>query len=1096
MSVFDVPDGELNFPKTEKAVLQFWKDQDIFGKQLAMNSRDACAAAEREYRPFVFFEGPPTANGMPHPGHILTRCIKDIFLRFNTATGHDIPRKAGWDTHGLPVEIEVEKVLGIEGKEGIETFGVEPFVRKCKDSVFKYSDIWTKQTERIGFWVDLDDPYVTYHQSYIESVWWALKQFFDAGFLYHGHKIVPYCPRCGTALSSHEVGQGYKEVADPSAFVAFHSKDDPTVSFVAWTTTPWTLLSNVALAVGKDYDYDYCEVEGETLIMASALREKAMGKVPHTVVKTVKGAELVGKEYEPLFPYATYEKPACRVIAGDFVGLDAGSGIVHIAPAFGEDDYRVGMENDLPVVNLVKADGAFIDAVTPWKGRFVKDCDKDIIKELKQRKQLLRSEQYLHDYPYCWRCDSPLLYYARPTWYIRTTAIKDKMLENNAAITWLPEHIKEGRFGNFLETNVDWALSRERYWGTPLPIWTCADCGKQEAVGSIKELCARSREGIADVELHKPYVDEVTLTCSACSGVMKRVTEVIDCWFDSGAMPFAQWGYPHAEGSAEKLADAYPASFISEAIDQTRGWFYSLLAIGTLLKECASSGPGATDPTMALFRNTPYPLPYKQCLVLGHVCDEKGYKMSKSKGNYVDPWEILDDNGADAMRWCFYSSNNPWASVRFSRPAVRDAQKDFLVRLRNIHQFFVIYANIDGFDPSRGLTGVGGVGCGAFDAAEGFIAPQDRQMLDRWILSKLASTGNTVRTHLEKMDIYASARALHDFVDALSNWYVRRSRDRFWKAGMDEDKRAAYWTLYECLSQVSVLIAPFVPFFAEHLYQELVAKKLPGVPESVHLHPWLEFSDAMIDTDVEARMDLVREMASLGLAARASEKLKVRQPLSEAVIILADAKDRLSIADLLPIVADEVNVKAVVFAENAATYVSYEVKPNFKTLGPKLGKDVKAFGAALAAMDASTIASRVGAGKSVDVMVNGAPVCVEPEDLDVRINAREGYVASQGLKSVVVIDTTVTPELAREGLARELINRIQSLRKERDLAYEARIRVTIDATDEQIQQALQEHMAMIASETLCDGVTTGVVPDAEPSFDIDGMTVRIAMEMA
>ncbi|MFH0911749.1 MAG: isoleucine--tRNA ligase, partial [Planctomycetota bacterium] len=888
MAVFKPVDAKIDFPRREEEILAFWRERDIFRRQVEANGAAACRKAGRPHRPFVFFEGPPTANGKPHPGHVLTRVMKDIFLRYHAMQGFDVERKAGWDTHGLPVEIEVEKALGIEGKEGIEAYGIETFVKQCKESVFRYADLWAKMTERIGFWIDLEHPYVTYRQEYIESVWWILKKLFDAGLLYHGHKVVPYCPRCGTALSSHEVGLGYRTVSDPSLYVALHVKGEPGLSLLAWTTTPWTLVSNVALAVKADCDYDYVEVGGETLVMAAALRPSCMGKIPHEVKKTVKGRDLVGLEYEPLFPYGRPDKPAHRVVAADFVGLDAGSGIVHMAPAFGEDDYRIAQEEDLPVLNLVNPDGTFVEAVTPWKGVFVKDADPAIIRHLRERKLVLKAGEVVHEYPFCWRCESPLIYYARPAWYIRTTLVKDRMLANNARIDWHPEHIRDGRFGNFLATNVDWALSRERYWGTPLPIWLCAACGRVTAVGSLAELRAQATRDCGAIDLHKPYVDAVELACPSCGGAMRRVPEVIDCWFDSGAMPLAQWGYPYAPGSMEKLREAYPASFITEAIDQTRGWFYSLLAIATLLRACAEKAPReALDPALGVFLETPDPVPYRRCLVLGHVCDEAGYKMSKSKGNYLDPWEVIEEHGADALRWHFYSGNHPWASVRFSKAAVRDSQKEFLLRLHNVCQFFVIYANIDGFDPSEGLSKLAALAPEALAEARTYVKPEARAPLDRWILAKLRRATREVKTGLDGMDILAACKSLSFFVDALSNWYVRRSRDRFWKSVKDADKYAAYWTLYECLARVSLLAAPFVPFLAESLYQALAAGLFPGLPESVHLHSWpLEAAGEEIQAG-EAAMDRAREIASLGLAARASQKLKVRQPLSEAIVILA-----------------------------------------------------------------------------------------------------------------------------------------------------------------------------------------------------------------
>ncbi len=1095
MDVFKPVDREINFPASEMKWLEFWNKEKIFEKQLEQGRRRAKAEGKST---FVFYEGPPTANGMPHPGHVLTRVVKDLFPRFRAMQGYDVPRKAGWDTHGLPVEIEVEKELGIEGKRAIEDYGVEPFVKKCKDSVFRYSDAWRKLTERIGFWVDMDDPYVTYHESYIESVWWSLKRMFDAGLIYHGHKIVPWCPRCGTALSSHEVGQGYREVADPSAYVAFRSAEDPSLLYIAWTTTPWTLLSNVALAVGPEFTYDYVKAGDETLVMASALREKVMGKIPHEIVKTVKGSDLVGKKYVQLFDYVKPDKPAFRIIAGDFVGLDAGSGIVHIAPAFGEDDYRVGRENDLPILNLVNPDGSIVAAAAPFAGRFVKDADPLILKELKNRKQLLKSEQHLHDYPFCWRCPSPLLYYPRPAWYIRTSTIKDKMLENNAKVKWMPEHIRDGRFGNFLETNIDWALSRERYWGTPLPIWRCAACGHTAAVGGKHELLelAKNRADLpANFELHKPWVDNVILACDKCGNDMKRVPEVIDCWYDSGAMHFAQWGYPYAEGSLTRLLAALPADFISEAIDQTRGWFYSLLAIATLLKECAARKRAeGKDPGDLAPWEKHYPLPYKSCLVLGLLLSEEGTKLSKKLRNYPDPAEVLNKEGADAMRWFFYISNQPWTSTRFFEGGIREAQKDYLVRLRNVYSFFVIYANIDGFNPAEGNPGLKELTPAEFAKSPAYVPPAERSLLDRWMLSKLENCAAEVEKQLEDMNILLAAQALNSLVEQLSIWYVRRSRDRFWSSDHNPDKAAAYWTLYEALCKIALLTAPFTPFFAEELYQELGRGLWPdSLPESVHLCRWPGADSAAIDKDVEARMDLVREIASLGLAARASEKLKVRQPLSRAVVILTNPEAKAGIEDLSWVIKEEINVKELEFAEDAATYVSFTVKPNFQMLGPVLGKAMKACAAALARADAAEVVHALKEKGTYALSFEGRELELSRDQLDVRIAAKEGFAAADGRGAVVVLDAVISEELEREGVAREMINRIQTFRKELDLPFEARIKVRIGAGGKPARAAV-EFAETIAAETLANDFKVEFEDLGQVrEFDLGGEKVRIAI---
>ncbi|MCC8109017.1 MAG: isoleucine--tRNA ligase [Planctomycetes bacterium] len=1094
MGVFKPVDREINFPASEKRWLDFWHNEHIFEKQLAQGKRRAEDEGKSTY---VFYEGPPTANGMPHPGHVLTRVVKDLFPRYRAMQGYNIPRKAGWDTHGLPVEIEVEKELGIEGKQGIEEYGVEAFVKKCKDSVFRYSDVWRKLTERIGYWVDLDDPYVTYHESYIDSVWWSLKQFWDEDLIYHGHKIVPWCPRCGTALSSHEVGQGYKEVADASAYVAFRSKADPKTLFVAWTTTPWTLISNVGLAVGADFDYDYVKAGDETLVMASALREKVMGKIPHEVLRTVKGSDLVGLEYEQLFAFATPDREAFRVIAGDFVGLDAGSGIVHIAPAFGEDDYRVSRENNLPMLNPVRPDGTFDETILPWAGMFVKDADPLIIKELKARKQLVKSEQYVHDYPYCWRCPSPLLYYPRPAWYIRTTSVKDKMLENNAKIQWYPEHIRDGRFGNFLESNVDWALSRERYWGTPLPIWECS-CGERTAVGGKAELLRRAanQDELPDnFELHKPWVDQVRLKCDKCGSEMWRVPEVIDCWYDSGAMQFAQWGYPHKDGSAANLAKAFLADFISEAIDQTRGWFYSLLAIATLLKECAARKRERGEDVGELAPwEREYPIPYKSCLVLGLLLSGEGTKLSKKLRNYPDPFDVLDSEGADAMRWFFCISNQPWTSTRFFQGGIREAQKDFLVRLRNVYSFFVIYANIDGFDPREGLSGVDNLSDDPFGKSPTRPDPAKRSLLDRWMLSKLETATREVAKNLEAMNILQAAQALSALVEQLSNWYVRRSRDRFWSSEKGEDKLSAYWTLYETLCRIAVISAPFTPFFAEELYQNLARAMWPEtMPESVHLCHWPKADDKRVDPDVERRMDLVREIASLGLAARASQKLKVRQPLREAVVILTRPEDEAGVRELGDVVREEINVKELAFAKDASEYVSFTVKPNFQELGPILGKSMKACAAALAKEDAATVIRTVKEKGAFTLEFAGRKIDLTGQQLDVRLAAKDGFAAADGRGAVVVLDAAITDELEREGLAREIINRIQTIRKELDLPFEARIRVRVGAGGKAARAAV-EHGDTIAAETLASDYKVewediGNVREV----DIGGEPVRIAI---
>ncbi|HHY25052.1 MAG TPA: isoleucine--tRNA ligase [Clostridiaceae bacterium] len=791
----------LNFVEREMEVLEFWKENKIFGKSIEMREDGST---------FTFYDGPPTANGLPHIGHILTRVIKDIIPRYKTMKGYKVLRKAGWDTHGLPVELEVEKLLGINGKPEIEKYGIEPFIQKCKESVWKYEKEWRKMSERVGFWADMDNPYVTYHNSYIESVWWALKQIWDKGLIYKGHKVVPYCARCGTSLSSHEVAQGYKDVKESSVYVKFKVKGEESVYFLAWTTTPWTLPSNVGLTVNPSETYAKVKCGEEVYILAEALLETVLPE-EYKILERKKGSDMVGMEYEPLFDFAEVDRKAYFIIADDYVTLTEGTGIVHTAPAFGEDDARVGQKYDLPFVQLVDEQGKFVESVTPWKGVFVKDADPEIIKNLDGRNLLYKTAEYEHSYPYCWRCDTPLLYYARNTWYIKTTAIKDNMLKNNKKINWLPENIRGGRFGNFLESNVDWALSRERYWGTPLPIWEC-ECGHRHMIGSIAELKEMGEDVPDDIELHKPYIDNVLLRCPKCgTGKMKRVPEVIDCWFDSGAMPFAQWHYPFE--NKELFDDNFPADFISEALDQTRGWFYTLHAISTLVFD---------EPA------------YKNCIVLGLVQDKEGQKMSKHKGNVVDPWTVLDKQGADAVRWYFYTGSAPWLPSRFYDEAVSEAQRKFMGTLWNTYAFYILYANIDKFNP-----------------VDYKLEYEKLSVMDKWVLSRLHSLIEHVDRNLENYRITESARAIQEFTDDLSNWYVRRSRERFWQEGMEQDKINAYMTLYTVLDTLTKISAPFVPFMAEEIYQNLTRNIDPSTSESVHLCDFPEYKEAYMDKELD-----------------------------------------------------------------------------------------------------------------------------------------------------------------------------------------------------------------------------------------------------
>ena len=1048
--MFNPVPGNFDFPKSEQEILKFWKENDIFRKSIAQRQGG---------KPFVFYEGPPTANGLPHPGHVLTRVIKDLLPRYKTMRGFFCTRKAGWDTHGLPVEIEVEKELGIDGKEQIVEYGVEPFVKKCFDSVFRYVKEWEQLTERIGFWIDMNDPYVTCTTDYVESVWWALSQIHKKGLLYKGHKIVPYCPRCGTVLSSHEVGLGYKDVEDPSIYVAFKRKDNPKEYFLAWTTTPWTLISNAALVVHKDFEYAKVKVGDETLIMASALVKNVMGKLKYEIIETLKGDQLVGLEYEPLYTFAKLNKKAHYIVEADFVTLDSGTGIVHCAPAFGADDYAVGQKYDLPVIQLVDAQGKFKPEVTPWAGMFVKDADPKIINDLKQRGLLLKREQCKHSYPFCWRCETPLIYYAREGWFIRTTALKDKIIENNQKIYWMPEHIRDGRFGNFLKDNIDWALSRERFWGTPLPIWICENqsCSHTQVFASKAELLEHNPQAFEyfeqrkaeDPELpenmavHKPFIDYVTIKCPKCSSQMKRTPEVIDCWFDSGCMPFAQWGYPHK--GQDQFKRSFPADFISEAIDQTRGWFYSLLAISTLL-----------------FDDAELPHPYKSCIVLGLVLGKDGKKLSKRLRNYDEPSAIIEREGADALRWYFYYGQPPWTSARFDESAIAETQREFLIRLYNVYSFFVIYANIDKFDPTDKST---------------YRPIADRDALDRWIIAELHRTIKQTTERLDAFQIHPAATGLCSFVDALSNWYVRRSRNRFWKSQIDNDKLDAYWTLYECLTTLSKLIAPFVPFFAESIYQNLVRTQLTDSPQSVHLCDWPNAEEQLIDNELLEQMSLVRQIVALGRSARAAEKIKVRQPLAEVELILADSEKARILSDYIELIKQELNVKNVEFVTEPREYVDYIIKPNFRVIGPKFGKLAPKIKQALSKIDGGQARAELTSSGKFSLDVDSQTIELTAKEVEIGLQAHEGFAAAQGPDVLVVLKTDIDESLKHEGFARELIHHIQQLRKEMDLPYEARINLGIELPEE-LKPVIIEMSDYIKSETLAETLTATAIDNA------------------
>ncbi len=1008
--------GKANLTRLEEDILNFWDEQEIFRKSLEIR---------KEAPNFVFYEGPPTANGRPGIHHVMSRTVKDTVCRYKTMRGFFVNRKAGWDTHGLPVEIEVEKELGIEGKEEIEQYGVDKFNEKCKESVFHYKKEWDDLTRRIGYWLDLEHPYITFHNDYIESVWWILKQLHDRDLIYRGFKILPYCPRCETPLSSHEVSQGYKEVKDPSIYVKFRVKDEPDTYFLVWTTTPWTLISNVALAVHPDVEYIKVDYRGEKLILAEP-RANAVLEGEFQVLERFSGKELERKRYERLFDYVPVEKDAFYVVLGDFVTTEDGTGIVHIAPAFGEDDYQVGQKYNLPLLRPVNQSGEFEDVVTDFKGKFVKDADPEIIAMLKERGQLFKKELYEHSYPHCWRCDSPLLYYARESWYIRTTRFKDDMLRNNQQINWHPPEVGEGRFGEWLKNNVDWALSRDRYWGTPLNIWVCQKCGHQESIGSIAELKEKGHNVPDDIDLHKPYVDRVELTCPKCGSTMRRTPEVIDVWFDSGSMPYAQWHYPFE--NQETFKKNFPADFICEGVDQTRGWFYSLLAISTMLF------------------NQPA---FKNIVVNELILDKYGQKMSKSRGNAVVPEEIISRFGADPLRWYFITVSAPWVPKRFDPAGIAEVYRKFFDTLFNTYSFFALYANIDGFDPATQP-----------------VPFEKRPEIDRWILSLLYSRVREVGEFMENYDMTRAARLIADFVlDDVSNWYVRRNRRRFWKGDMTEDKLSAYQTLYEVLLTTARLIAPFVPFTAEEIYRNL---RTGDMPESVHLTDYPEFTQEMAqrrDESLEHRMEVAQKVVSLARAIRNEVKIKVRQPLPRLIVASQSASTRQAAVDMADIIREEINVKSIEVADDIGHLIAKKAKPNFKKLGPRMGKLMKPVAAAIQQMDEASI-SRLEEMGEISFPVGDQEVTIYRDDVEILEEkknpalevAREGNIA-------VALDTTITPELEKEGIAREFVNRVQNLRKEAGFEVTDRIEIAVQAP-EKVANAIQEMAEYIKSETL------------------------------
>ena len=984
---------DMDFLSREKEMAAFWKEKGIIQKSFAQHE-----GKER----FTFYDGPPTANGKPHIGHILTRAMKDLIPRFHTMKGKDVLRVAGWDTHGLPVELEVEKSLGLEGKQGIEAYGMEPFIQACKKSVWKYLGEWQDMSEKVAYWLDMENPYVTYHDNYIESVWWSLRQIADKGLLYRGHKVVPYCPRCGTALASHEVAQGYKEVSEYSAYVRFKVKGQDSTYLLAWTTTPWTLPSNVALCVNEKEDYLWFSLRGETFVMAQALVESVFGAedaAAITRIKTVKGRELAGIEYEPLYP--PQKQPLEKgwyVVTDDYVTLTDGTGIVHNAPAFGEDDARVGRVHNLPFLQPVDVKGEFV-AGTPWAGKFVKDADPLIMEDLSSRGLLLKKEMYTHNYPHCWRCDTPLLYYARAGWFIRMTEVRDELVANNRSVDWHPDNIKEGRMGNFVENVIDWAVSRERYWGTPLPVWTCKQ-GHTHVIGSVEELKAMSVGPVDLPELHRPYIDSVVLRCPECGGDMRREKEVIDCWYDSGSMPFAQWHYPFE--NKEKFEATFPAQFISEAIDQTRGWFYSLLAIGT-----------------AVFERSPY----ESCLVLGHVQDKDGRKMSKHLGNVVDPWTILDKQGADAVRWYFYTASAPWLPSRFSEEAVSEGQRKFMSTLWNTYAFYILYADIDRFNP-----------------LEHDLNKVELSLMDKWILSRLNSTVKQVNEGLTELRIPESAGAIQDLVDDLSNWYVRRGRSRFWGKGMAGDKEAAFVTLAEVLTTLSRLIAPFTPFMAESIYQNLVRSVDPQAPESVHLCAFPEADESRIDPEMERQMKALLGVVTLGRACRNLANMKVRQP-AQALYVKGASFD----APYAELAKDELNVKTLVFTEDSSAFTGYLLKPQLRTLGPRYGKLLGKISAVLKELDGVAAVTGFEQGEALRFKVEGTEVVLEKDDVLIEAVQRPGLATLEERGLTVALSTVLTPELVREGYAREIISKLQTMRKDAGFEVTDRIAVSFDS---------------------------------------------------
>ena len=1040
----------LNFVEREKNTEKFWKDNHIFEK--SMENR-------KEGPTYTFYDGPPTANGKPHIGHVLTRVIKDMIPRYKTMKGYMVPRKAGWDTHGLPVELEVEKLLGLDGKEQIEEYGLDPFISKCKESVWKYKGMWEDFSGTVGFWADMDNPYVTYDDNFIESEWWALKEIWNKKLLYKGFKIVPYCPRCGTPLSSHEVAQGYKSVKERSAIARFKAVGEDAY-YLVWTTTPWTLPSNVALCMNPDESYIKVKaVDGYTYYIAEALADKVLGgfaeegEKAYEVLETYKGKDFEYKEYEPLFDCAVdickkQGKKAYFVTCDNYVTMSDGTGIVHIAPAFGEDDAKVGRNYDLPFVQLVDGKGEMTKE-TPYAGMFVKDADPKVLTDLDAKGLLFDAPKFEHDYPFCWRCDTPLIYYARESWFVKMTAVRDKLIANNNTVNWIPESIGKGRFGNWLENIQDWGVSRNRYWGTPLNVWQC-ECGHMHAIGSRKELAEMSGNPDAmTVELHRPYIDEITIKCPECGGTMHRVPEVLDCWFDSGAMPFAQHHYPFE--NKEIFEKQFPADFISEAVDQTRGWFYTLMAESTLLFDKA---------------------PYKNVIVLGHVQDENGQKMSKSKGNAVDPFDALQTHGADAIRWYFYTNSAPWLPNRFHDKAVTEGQRKFMGTLWNTYAFYVLYANIDEFNPMN------------------YKLEYDKlAVMDKWLLSKLNSVVKAVDENLGNYRIPEAARALQDFVDEMSNWYVRRSRERFWAKGMEQDKINAYMTLYTALVTICKAAAPMIPFMTEDIYQNLVRSIDKDAPESIHLCDFPEVDEKLIDKKLEDDMEDLLEVVVMGRACRNASNIKNRQPIGN-MYIKADFELSQFYVD---IIADELNVKNVTFTDDVRDFSSYSFKPQLKTVGPKFGKQLGEIRNALSSLDGNAAMDEVNATGALKLTLPSGEVVLEKDDLLIDIAQTEGYVSESDNKITVVLDTKLTPELLEEGFVREIISKVQTMRKE--AGFEVMDKITVFAKDnEKVINILNANADEIKSEVLATDIVTGSTDGYEKSWNINGEEVVMAVK--